>query len=203
MPAPCYVNAHCGEVYGVSSQLFVLLYVHGRLLLFAVNNSQLMLLIIFLMKFEKCSAVAILLPRSSHFRRTFNFLYATRKENGGSCLRYAELRDGHTSRESQREMWAVCHTLNLLHMRTSDLAHAHSADGLQLHRSSLQGMSRSYLPQASGNPGHMVSLWFISSLIFPILKFCLRRKEKEDVVRKTYQIHANIKHVANGWITIT
>lgn len=60
-----------------------------------------------------------------------------------------------------------------------------------------------YLPQASGNPGHMVSLWVTYSLIFPILKFNLRRKEKEDVAKKTYQIHANIKHVANGWITIT
>lgn len=112
MPAPCYVNAHCGEVYGVSSQLFVLLYVHGRLLLFAVNNSQLMLLIIFLMKFEKCSAVAILLPRSSHFRRTFNFLYATRKENGGSCLRYAELRKGwaHVQGISEGNVGCVPHT---------------------------------------------------------------------------------------------
>lgn len=70
MPAPCYVNAHSGEVYGVSSQLVVVLYVHSRLLLFAGNNSQLILLIIFLIKFKKRSAIAILLPRSSHFWRT-------------------------------------------------------------------------------------------------------------------------------------
>lgn len=58
-----------------------------------------------------------------------NFLYATRKENGVSCLRCTELRDGHTSRESQREIWAVCHALNLLHMCKSDLARACYTDG--------------------------------------------------------------------------
>ena len=71
MPALCYVNAHCDEVYGVCSQLVVLLYVYSRLLLFAINNLQLILLTVFLIKFKKCLTAAVLLLCFLLYRTTF------------------------------------------------------------------------------------------------------------------------------------
>lgn len=115
-------------MFGICSHTVVCIY--SRLLMFAINNLQLMLLTVLLMKFKNvfdgCCSLKTFFTLSDNFP---NFLYATRKENGISCSRYTELRDGHRSRESQREMWAVCHALNLLHMCTSDLAHTHYTDG--------------------------------------------------------------------------
>lgn len=115
-------------MFGICSHAVVCIY--SRLLLFAINNLQLVLLTVLLMKFKNmfdgCCSLKTFFILSDNFP---NFLYATRKENGMSCLRYTELRDGHTSRESQREIWAVCHALNLLHMCTSDIACAHYTDG--------------------------------------------------------------------------
>lgn len=76
--------------------------------------------------FDSCCSLKTFFTLLDNFS---NFLYATRKENGMSCLRYTELRGGHTSRESQREIWAVCHALNLLLVCTSDLASTRCTDG--------------------------------------------------------------------------
>lgn len=62
------------------------------------------------------------------------------------------------------------------------------------------------LTRVSGNPGHMASLWFLSSFFFPILKFCLRKEEEEIKKgtfwgRKTYQAYVDIGHAENGEVT--
>lgn len=104
--------------------------IYNMLLLFAITNLQLMLLTVLLIKFRNvCDVCCSLKTFFTSLENFPNFLYAARKENGMSCLRYTELRDGHTSRESQREIWAVCHALNLLLICTSDLASTHYTDG--------------------------------------------------------------------------